>query len=90
MPAGGMVNLGLLWTAVVASASGMVYVTTNFASAADVERIEYRLIKQELRDLRRELDAEDNEEVKERIREDIQEVIDDLCMIAPDDRECKQ
>jgi deoxyribodipyrimidine photolyase len=89
MPAGGLVNVGLLWAAVVASASGMVYVTTNFASAADVERIEYRLIKQELRDLRRELDHENNEEIKERIREDIEDVIDDLCMIAPDDRECK-
>lgn len=85
---GGIINLGLIWAALVASASGMVYVTQNFASAADVERIEYRLLKQELRELRRELETETDPEWRERIREDIEEVIDDLCHIAPEDREC--
>jgi uncharacterized protein YfeS len=86
---GGIINLGLIWAAIVASASGMVYVTTNFASAADVERIEYRLIKQELRELRRELENETDPEWQDRIEEDIEEVIDDLCQIKPDDRECE-
>ena len=85
---GGVINLGLIWTAIVASASGMVYVTQNFASAADVERIEYRLIKQELRELRRELENETDPEWQDRIEEDIEEVIDDLCQIKPEDREC--
>jgi len=77
-----------IWAIMAATASGMIYVTQNFASAADVERIEYRLIKQELRELRRELEEEEDPEWRERIEQDIQEVLDDLCMIAPEDREC--
>jgi uncharacterized protein YfeS len=82
------INLAFLWTVIVGTASGMVYVTTNFASAADVERIEYRLLKQELRELRRELENETDPNWRARIEEDIEEVIDDLCSIKPEDREC--
>jgi uncharacterized protein involved in exopolysaccharide biosynthesis len=78
-----------IWAIMAATASGMIYVTTNFASAADVERIEYRLIKQELRELRRELEAAEDPEMRARIQMDIEEVIDDLCIIAPEDRECR-
>jgi hypothetical protein len=78
-----------IWAIMAATASGMIYVTTNFASAADVERIEYRLIKQELRELRRELEDEEDPEMRARIQMDIEEVIDDLCIIAPEDRECR-
>ena len=83
------IQLMSIWAIMAATASGMIYVTTNFASAADVERIEYRLIKQELRELRRELASEEDPEWKERIEADIEEVIDDLCLIAPTDRECE-
>jgi hypothetical protein len=62
---------------------------TTFASAADVERIEARLIKQELRELRAELAEAVDSAYREAIMEDIEEAIDDLCMIKPDDRECK-
>jgi len=82
------IQLMSIWAIMAATASGMIYVTQNFASAADVERIEYRLIKQELRELRRELEEEEDPEWRERIEQDIQEVLDDLCMIAPEDREC--
>ena len=82
------IQLMSIWAIMAATASGMIYVTQNFASAADVERIEYRLIKQELRELRRELEEEKDPEWRERIEQDIQEVLDDLCMIAPEDREC--
>ena len=85
-----LINLALLWTAVAGSASGMVYVTTTFAASEDVHRIEVRLIKRDLRELRHDLvEATDPAHIED-IEEEIEELIDDLCMVAPDDRECKQ
>jgi uncharacterized membrane protein len=79
------INIGLI----TATAGAVVYMFTTFASAADVERIEARLIKQELRELRAELAEAVDSAYREAIMEDIEEAIDDLCMIKPDDRECK-
>lgn len=78
------VNLGLI----VATASAVLWMFTTFASASDVERIEVRLIKQELRDLRAELRHATDPDHRRVLEEYIQEAIDDLCTIKPDDREC--
>lgn len=80
----GGVNLGLI----TATAAACVWMFTTFASAADVERIEVRLIKQELRDLRNELRHATDPDHIQSIQRDIEEAIDDLCTIKPDDREC--
>lgn len=74
----------------ISSTAGVVvWMFTTFASAADVERIEVRLIKQELRELRKELMTVTDPAHRETLQEYIQEAIDDLCSIKPDDRECR-
>jgi hypothetical protein len=47
------------------------------------------MIKQDLRELRKDLKAAETEEGRELLREDIEDAIDALCRIEPDDRECK-
>ena len=75
------INIGLI----SAVAGAVVYMFTTFASAADVERIEIRLLKSELRELRAEQrDYPDDE----RLQEYIEEILDELCTLAPQDREC--
>ena len=83
------INLGLLWTAVVATLSGSLYLFNNIAWSSDVDRIEVRLIKRDLRDLRHELEHEADPEDRESIERDIEELLDDLCELHPEDRECK-
>ena len=77
-----------LWSVVTISLGASLWVFTNIAWAADIERIESRLIKADLRELRRDLDEAQSEETKDRIRNDIEDALDDLCNIKPDDREC--
>ena len=80
------VNVGMIG----ATAAGVVWIFTTFASASDVKRIEYRLLKQEIREIRRELKSlHESDPVRKYLEEDLQQAIDDLCMIAPEDRECK-
>ena len=81
-------NIASIWTALGATGTAMLWIFNNIAWSSDLERIEVRLIKQELRELRRELQEADDEDYRQSLREDIQEVIDDLCFIKPDDREC--
>ena len=82
------VNLMSLWSVMILTLSGSLWLFTNIAWSADVDRIEVRLIKKDLRDLRRELEIETNPALVNRLMEDIQEAIDALCNIKPDDREC--
>ena len=82
-------NLTSLWSIVSVTAAACLWVFTNIAWASDVERIEARMIKQDLRELRKDLKAAETEEGKELLREDIEDAIDALCRIEPDDRECK-
>ena len=70
------------------TASAVIWMFTTFASASDLERIEVRLIKQELRDLRAELRNATDPSHRQSLERDIEEAIDDLCTIKPDDREC--
>ena len=85
----GKVNLTLLWTVLLGTLSGSLWIFNNIAWASDIQRIEVRLIKQDLRDLQYELRHESDESEKEEIRRLIEELLDDLCAISPEDRECK-
>ncbi len=79
-------NLASVWTALTGTAVAVAYMFTTFASASDVERIEVRLLKADLREVRRELrDFPDDQ----RLQDALEELIDELCTIKPDDRECR-
>ena len=67
----------------------MLWLFTNIAWASDIERLEARMIKAQLREVRAELRAESNPQYQEDLKEEIEELIDDLCEVKPDDRECK-
>ena len=82
-------NLTSLWGIVSGTALLCLWLFTNIAWASDVERIEARMIKQDLRELRKDLVAAQTEEGKRLLREDIEDAIDALCRIEPEDRECK-
>lgn len=87
------VNIMSLWSVVIATLTASLWLFANIAWAADIERIESRLIKRDLRDLRAELvvaQAENREKAIELLEEDIQDAIDALCDIKPEDRECKK
>ncbi len=75
-----------LWTALAGTVIAVMYMFTTFASAADVERIEVRLLKADIREMRRELKEFPNDR---RLKEYLEEAIDELCTIKPDDRECR-
>lgn len=82
-------NLSLLWSAITGTVVAMLWITTNFASASDLERIEYTLLKQEIRAIRKELINTDiADKVREYLEDDLQDAIDALCRIEPEDREC--
>ena len=70
-------------------AAGMLWLFNNMAWASDITAIEVRLIKQDIRELRREakLHTED-EATLGYLQREIEELIDELCNIKPDDREC--
>lgn len=82
------VNLGLLWTVAVATLTGSLYLFNNIAWSSDVDRIEVRLIKRDLRDLRHDLEHETDPDDRDAIQRDIEELLDDLCELYPEDREC--
>ncbi len=71
----------------------VMYMFTTFASAADVkevkdqiQNVEVRLIKADIRDVRYQLRRDpDNDD----LIEELEELIDDLCLLKPDDRECR-
>ena len=83
-------NLTSLWSIVSVTAAASLWVFTNIAWASDVSRIEARLIKSDLRELRKELSVVQSDEAKRLIREDIEDAIDALCRADPNDRECKK
>ena len=82
-------NVASIWAALVSTGTAMLWLFTNIAWADDIDRIEVRLIKQEIREIKRELrDHANDEEVRLYLEADLQELIDALCTIKPDDREC--
>lgn len=75
-----------VWTMLTGTVMAMVYIFTTFASASDVERIEVRLLKQDIREIRRELREYPNDQ---RLQDALAEAIDELCTVRPEDRECE-
>ena len=83
------INLALLWTALVGTMTGSLWVWNNIAWASDIEKIEVRLIKQDIREIRREISMlGEDEATLEYLEEELEILIDELCAIAPEDREC--
>lgn len=95
------VNISTIWTMLAGTVLAVVYMFNTFATAAEVsegfrlinirfDKTSYRLIKSSLRDLRKELrDSTLSNEARNFYELDIEELIDDLCLIQPEDRECK-
>jgi len=83
-------NLISLWSVVSVTATASLWLFTNIAWASDVERLEARMIKSDLRDLRKDEKEAETNEGKVLLSEDIEDAIDDLCRIEPEDRECKK
>lgn len=77
--------------------SAIAYIHANFASAADVNRvyeevnnIEVRLIKQDIREIRRELKLNHlDPDIKIFLEEQLFDAIIELCNIRPEDKECR-
>ena len=83
------INMALLWTVLLGTLSGSLWIFNNIAWASDVERIEVRLIVRDLRELREELAREEDSDAAMRLEQYIEELLDDLCRIEPDHRECE-
>lgn len=81
--------MALLWTVLLGTLSGSLWIFNNIAWASDVDRIEVRLIVRDLRELREELRNEEDPDAADRLKQYIEELLDDLCRIEPDHRECE-
>lgn len=81
-------NLALLWTILTGTLATSLWIFNNIAWAEDVDRIEARLIKRDLRDLRKDLEEESDPDDRKDLERDIEELLDDLCQIEPEYREC--
>ena len=82
-------NLALLWTVLTATMGSSLWIFNNIAWASDVQKIEVRLIKQDIREIRREIASLGEDEATLRyLEEELEILIDELCSIAPEDREC--
>lgn len=83
--------------ATVTLASAIAFAFSTFATAADVEKvyseinnIEVRLIKQDIREIRRELKLNHlDQELQEFLEDQLQESIIELCLRKPNDKECR-
>jgi hypothetical protein len=83
-------NLALLWTVLSATLASSLWIFNNIAWASDIEKIEIRLIKQDIREIRREISMlGEDEATLEYLEEELEILIDELCAVKPDDRECK-
>lgn len=83
-------NIASIWTALVATGTAMLWLFNNIAWASDITRIEVRLIKQDIREIRREISTLGPDEATlAYLQQELEELIDELCAVAPEDRECK-
>lgn len=69
--------------------AAVVWVFTNFATAADIERIEARQIRSEIRDFCYKW-ATAPDDQKEFIGRFVMDAVDELCDVDPDHRWCGQ
>ena len=67
----------------------VAYMFTNFVSASDFNELNHTFIKSEIREIRKELREETDPNIREYLEEDLEELIDYLCRVSPEDRECK-
>ena len=82
-------HLSILWSVIVGTAASCFWVFNNIAWASDVARIEIRLIKQDIREIRKEIALHTEDEATLRyLEEELEELIDELCQVSPEDREC--
>lgn len=82
-------NIASIWAALVTTGTAMLWLFTNIAWASDIEKIEVRLIKQDIREIRREIATlQDDEATLRYLEEELEILIDELCQISPEDREC--
>lgn len=83
------INLALLWTVLTATLGSSLWIFNNIAWASDIERIEIRLIKQDIREIRKEMVLLTEDEATLRyLEEELEKLIDELCQVSPEDREC--
>ena len=83
------INLGLIWTMITSTVIAVAYMFTNFVSASDFNDLNHTFIKREIREIRKDIREETDPDIIEYLEEDLEELIDNLCRIAPDDRECE-
>ena len=82
-------NIASIWAALVTTGTAMLWLFTNIAWASDIQAIEVRLIKQDIREIRREIAAHTEDEATlNYLKQELEELIDELCTIKPEDREC--
>lgn len=83
------INVASIWSALVATGMAMLWLFQNIAWASDIERIEVRLIKADIREIRREIEVHAGDDVtREYLEEELEELLDELCTLKPEDREC--
>jgi len=66
----------------------VAYMFSTFVTASDFQELSHTFLKREIRELKREIREEEDEVIKEYLEEDLEELIDRLCRMVPDDREC--
>lgn len=82
-------NIASIWAALVSTGTAMLWLFTNIAWASDIEQIEIRLIKQDIREIRRSIASlEEDDATLSYLEEELETLIDELCTLKPDDREC--
>ena len=83
------INLALAVTMITSIAIGIAYVFTNFVTVSDFNDLNHTFLKGEIREIRKELREEDDPVIREYLENDLEELIDKLCRMSPEDRECK-
>ena len=87
------ITMGTVWTMLVGTAMAVVYMFNTFAKASDVkdsfDKIDYRMIKSDIREIREDLRGDDlSAEIRTIYETDLEDLINELCLIQPLDREC--
>ena len=85
------INMSTIWTMLAGTAVAIVYMFNTFAKASDLDNLSYLVIKSQIRDVRMLIREEGLDDVSKKfLTEDLLDLIDRLCRIEPEDRECKR
>ncbi len=63
---------------------------SRYVTTSDFTKSYVLQLKREIREVRKEIKDEAHSGLKARLEDDLAALIDELCMTAPDDRECRQ